>query len=205
MTRQHPDGLHRESRSPKTGRRATLSAVDSVSDATIRTERPDDRAAIAEVVGNAFPSPAEARLVEAIRASSNFVPEWSLVAECDGRIVGHVLVNYVGLRDENTERRIASLAPLAVAPDLQGRGVGGALVRAVTALLDDRGEPLVVLEGSPDYYERFGFEPAAPLGIHITLPKWAPPEAAQVMRLRNYDASIRGRVVYPPAFDGVID
>lgn len=40
-------------------------------------------------------------------------------------------------------------------------------------------------------------------GIQINLPSWAPPEAAQLVRLRNYDPSIRGRVIYPPALDAV--
>ena len=64
----------------------------SVSDVTIRAERPGDREAIAEVVSAAFGSPAEARLVEALRASSSFVPDLSLVAEVRGRVVGHVMV-----------------------------------------------------------------------------------------------------------------
>jgi putative acetyltransferase len=76
-------------------------------------------------------------------------------------------------------------------------------VRAVAAAADDRGEPLVVLEGSPVFYGRLGFEHALPYGIEITLPSWAPPEAAQVLRLRSYDPALRGRVVYPPAFDAV--
>ena len=173
----------------------------SLSDVTVRAERPDDREAITDVVAAAFGSPAEARLVEALRASTNFVPEWSLVAELDGCVVGHVMVTYATLRDDATEHRIASLSPLAVAPDFQGRGAGSALVRAVAARVDDDGEPLVVLEGSPSYYGRFGFEHSVPYGIHITLPDWAPPEAAQIMRLRNYDSSLRGHVVYPPAFD----
>jgi putative acetyltransferase len=173
----------------------------SVSDVTIRAERPDDREAIADVVAAAFGSPAEARLVEALRASANNVSEWSLVAELHGHVVGHVMVSFVALRDDGTENRIASLSPLAVAPDFQGRAIGSALVRAVTAHVDDDGEPLVVLEGSPLYYGRLGFEHSVPRGIHITLPDWAPPEAAQIVRLRNYNSSLRGRVVYPPAFD----
>ena len=172
-----------------------------MSDVTIRAERPDDREAITEVVAAAFGSPAEARLVEALRASSSFVPDWSLVAEVRGRVVGHVMVTYANLRDDATEHRIASISPLAVAPDFHRRGIGSALVRAVAARVDDNGEPLVVLEGSPSYYGRLGFEHSVPHGVHITLPDWAPPEAAQIMRLRNYDASIRGHVVYPPAFD----
>ena len=175
----------------------------TMSDVTIRPERADERDAIADVVAAAFGSPAEARLVDAIRASSNFVPEWSMVAELRGRVVGHVLVSFVGLDDGAAQRRIASLSPLAVAPDLHGRGIGSALVREVTARVDDRGEPLVVLEGSPKYYGRFGFEHSLPHGIRIDLPEWAPPEAAQILRLGNYDSLIRGKVVYPPAFDAV--
>jgi putative acetyltransferase len=174
-------------------------------DVTIRAERSDDRDAIAAVVEAAFGSPVEARLVDDIRASENFVPELSLVAELDGRVVGHVMVSFTALHDTAARYRICMLSPLAVAPGHQRRGIGSALVRAVTALADDRGEPLVILEGSPAYYGRLGFEYSAPLGIRINLPEWAPPEAAQVMRLRNYDPSIRGLVVYPPAFDAVTE
>ena len=172
---------------------------------TIRAEERDDELAIATVVEAAFGSPAEARLVSAIRASENFVPELSLVAELDGRIVGHVMISAVWLRHEDSQRQIASLAPLAVAPEFHNRGIGSALVREVTARADGRGEPVVVLEGNPAFYGRLGFEHAVPFGIQITLPSWAPPEAAQVMRLRNYDPSIRGQVVYPPAFDDVVE
>ena len=147
----------------------------------------------------------EARLVDLIRASPNFIPELSLVAELDGRIVGHVMVSHVALHDVDARHRICSLAPLAVAPDVHGRGVGSALVRAVAAEVDARGEPLIVLEGSPAYYSRFGFESSVAHGIRITLPEWAPPEAAQVLRLRNYDPAIRGLVVYPPAFDVIAE
>jgi putative acetyltransferase len=176
---------------------------DDVPDANvvIRAERSDDRRAIFDVVEAAFGSAIEARLVDLIRESANFVPELSLVAEIDGRIVGHVLVSHVALHDVDARHRICSLAPLAVAPEFHGRGVGTSLVRAVAATVDERGEPLIVLEGSPAYYGRFGFEQSVAHGIRITLPPWAPPEAAQVLRLRNYDPSIRGLVVYPPAFD----
>jgi putative acetyltransferase len=172
---------------------------------TIRAERSDDHRAIAGVVEAAFGSAAEARLVEAIRSSPEFVPDLSLVAECAGRIVGHVMISHAELHEGGARHRIATLSPLAVAPDFQRRGVGSALVREATARADDRGESVVVLEGSPTYYGRLGFEPSAQYGIHIALPSWAPPEAAQVLRLRNYDPSIRGRVVYPPAFDSVTE
>lgn len=174
-------------------------------DLTIRAEQPHDYEAIGSVVAAAFGSPAEARLVESIRASPHYVPELSLVAALDGRIVGHVMISFTALEDGTTERWISQLSPLAVAPDVHGQGIGSALVREVCALADGRGEPVVVLEGSPAYYGRFGFEPSVTHGIELPLPSWAPSEAAQVLRLTSYDPSIRGRVVYPLAFDGVTD
>ncbi|MGH9117954.1 MAG: GNAT family N-acetyltransferase [Acidimicrobiales bacterium] len=158
---------------------------------TIRTEQPDDRAAVAEVVEAAFGDRAVARLVEAIRATSNFVPDLTLVASVHDRVVGHVMISMVALDDDGTRTEVASLSPLAVAPPFQGRGIGSALVREVTERADRRGEPLVVLE--------------VPHGIHITLPSWAPPEAAQIIRLRRYDPALRGGVVYPPAFEKVTE
>lgn len=172
---------------------------------TIRPERPGDEDAIAAVVSAAFGTPAEAELVAAIRASAEFVPGLSLVAELDGRVVGHVMISGASLATEDGPRRITTLSPLAVAPDHQRRGIGSALVQEVTVRAGARGEPLVVLEGNPAYYGRLGFEPASASGISITLPPWAPPEAAQVLRLGRYDPSLRGQVVYPAAFDGVTE
>lgn len=169
----------------------------------IRPERTEDHAEVARVVSAAFGSSAEADLVEAIRASDNAVPEWSLVAEMSGRIVGHVMVSFVALLDGDVEWRVPTLSPLAVAPEVQRRGVGSALVRAVVPLVDGAGEGVLLLEGDPRYYRRFGFEYSVPLGISMDLPSWAPPEAAQVLRLARYDPRIRGHVVYPPAFHTV--
>jgi len=171
----------------------------------IRAEEPGDVRAISDVVAAAFGSQAEADLVQAIRESEHFVPAWSLVAEAHGLIVGHVMVSFATLVDGRKSRRITMLSPLAVVPDAQRHGIGSALVREVAARVDEHGEPLIVLEGSPAFYGRLGFEFAVPYGIHIKLPEWAPPEAAQVLRLRSYDAALRGRVVYPPAFDLVTE
>ena len=167
----------------------------------IRAEQVADHQAIADVVGAAFGSDTEVQLVAAIRASPHYVAELALVAERDADVVGHVMLSYVALQNGSAQHRILSLSPLAVAPAHQRLGIGSALVREATARAEARGEPLVVLEGSPDYYGRLGFEHSVRHGITIDLPSWAPAEAAQVIRLRDYDPTIRGRVVYPPAFD----
>ena len=158
------------------------------------------------MVAAAFASEGEADLVEAIRASPEYRPALSLVAAVDGEVVGHVMLSVAVLLHDQGERPILMLSPLAVAPPHQSQGVGGALVRAAVALADEQGEPLVVLEGSPGYYGRLGFEAAAALGLELPLPDWAPPEAAQVITLRAYDPedpTLRGVVVYPAAFDGL--
>ena len=187
----------------------------SISDpCVIRPERAADHAQIRDVVAAAFGSQVEADLVDRIRASPEFVPEMALVAErtergdgdVGGQIIGHVMISGAVIRHSEGERRIVMLAPLAVAVSDQGRGVGGELVRAATAIAERLGEPLVVLEGSPQYYPRFGFEPAQRRGLVVPLPDWAPPAAGQVLLLSRYDATdptLRGTVVYPPAFDGV--
>ena len=188
---------------PRAGNLARVAVADD--EVVTRPEEPSDYDAIAGVVARAFGSANEARLVAAIRTSANYVPDWSLVALVDGRVVGHVMVSYVTLLDGSRERRVPSLSPLAVDPDCQRRGIGAALVRAVAVVVDAAGEPLIVLEGSPWYYSKLGFEYSVPLGITITLPDWALAEAAQVLRLRCYDAGVRGHVVYPPAFDTVAE
>ena len=170
----------------------------------IRPESPDDRDAIRQVVASAFESEAEAQLVDRIRASPEYVPEMALVAELDGQIVGHVMISYAVIGNDDGERRISMLSPLAVLPEFQRAGIGSALVRASLAIADAHDEPMVILEGSPAYYGRLGFEHSVNYGIEIHLPDWAPLEAAQVVRLTSFDpddSTLRGTVVYPAAFD----
>jgi putative acetyltransferase len=169
----------------------------------IRPERPDDFPAIATVVEAAFGSPVEAKLVDDIRADPCYRPELALVAEDAGEILGHVMISRAELHDGDTVHRIAMLSPLAVAPAVHKQGIGSALVREVTARSDASGDAIVVLEGSPLYYPRFGFVDARTLGISIDLPDWAAPNAGQALPLTAYHPSLRGSVVYPPPFHGL--
>lgn len=167
----------------------------------VRAEEPGDHDAVRAVHVAAFPTDDEARLVDALRGDPSIVTELSLVAEVDGAVVGHVLVTRARLVGDDGERPIALLAPLAVHPDHQRRGVGAALLAAVAERAAGAGEPAIVLEGDPAYYGRHGWEPAAGCGITMPLPDWAPPEAAQVRWLVPPRPDLRGRVVYPPPFD----
>ncbi len=121
------------------------------------------------------------------------------MAERDGAVVGYVMFSYVTLR-AHEERRVLILSPLVVSPGRQKEGIGSALVRFGIAAAEARNEPLVIVEGIPAYYPRFGFERARPLGIEP--PSAHVPDAAfMVLRLATYEQSYRGTVVYPPAFD----
>jgi len=171
----------------------------------IRPETRDDQAAIRAVVLAAFEhDPSVADLVDLIRDSPGFVPELSLVACHEGEVVGHVMLSRAELVDEHgVGRWILTLSPLGVAPAEQRKGIGSALVRAGLAAAEGLGEPLVVLQGSPLYYPRFGFRDCRTLGIEMTLPDWAPAEAGMAYPLSTYDPSLRGRLIEPPAFAAV--
>jgi putative acetyltransferase len=168
---------------------------------SLRGEQPDDRSAIADVTRAAFGSEREARMSDAIRSSDGFVPELSLVAEVDGRVVGrvvgHVMLSYVEL--EGTDRRVLELGPISVEPERQRTGIGSELVREALRRAQARDEPLVLVLGHPTYYPRFGFRPAAELGIHPPH-RSIPAEAFMAIPLSAHDPELRGRVVFPPAF-----
>jgi putative acetyltransferase len=167
----------------------------------IRPERADDHAAIAEVVRAAFVRhPDEvALLVERIRASREFVPGLALVAEDASGVIAHVMLSWVGV-EGGSRPRILNLSPMSVRPDRQRMGVGSRLIREALGRAEAAGEPAVLVEGIPEYYPRFGFEPADALGFVPPSPE-IPAAAFMVKRLPGFSPDLAGRVVYPPAFD----
>jgi putative acetyltransferase len=167
----------------------------------VRQERPDDFPAIDAVLRDAFGDEGDlvVRLVANIRASAEASPETALVAEDDSGVVGHTMLSWVGLEGGPPERLLI-LTPMAVRSDRQRQGVGSQLAAALIALAQEAGEPLIVVEGVAEYYPRFGFERASALGIERPYEK-IPDAAFMVLRLPAYDPAIRGRVVYPAAFD----
>lgn len=118
--------------------------------AILRAERPEDAAAIRALVTNAFGRPDEADLVDALRAGGDLTH--SLVAEEKGEIVGHIALSRL-----KSPAKSLALAPVTVAPDRQGEGIGGALIRAAIARAIADGDALIFVLGDPAYYTRFGF------------------------------------------------
>ncbi len=164
----------------------------------VRRETPADHDEIRALVTAAM-RPGDAELVDLIRGSEHYVPELALVAEQAGSLVGYALFSHVAL-EGTAAGPVLALAPLCVRPDHQGRGVGSALVRAGLERADARGAPLVTVLGDPVYYARLGFEPASRHGIEAAI-GGLPDGVFRVRPLSGYREGLRGRVVYPPAFD----
>lgn len=166
----------------------------------IRPEGPADLPAIDEVNRVAFGRLAEARLVAALRESRAFDPALSLVATAERRIVGHLLLTPVAIEGEGAAWPALALAPMAVLPGWQRRGIGSGLVRAALEAGRARDHRVVLVVGHPEYYPRFGFVPAGPLGIRAPFPV---PDAAFLVRelVPGGLAGMAGTVRYPPPFD----
>lgn len=130
---------------------------------TIRTETAEDHAAIRRVVELAFGQPEEANLVEGLRNHAD--PYISLVALSGDEVVGHICFSPVSIEFEGDSFAAMGLAPLAVLPDYQNKGIGSELVWAGLEACKLLGHKVVVVLGHSHYYPRFGFIPASRLGI----------------------------------------
>jgi putative acetyltransferase len=166
----------------------------------IRPETAADHDAIRKVNDEAFGEPIEAKIVDAIRASDRYVPELSLVAVSEGQTLGQVISSYVDV--EPGTRRVLQVGPLAVLPSHQRRGIGSALMEETIRIADARGEPLLLIEGNPKYYERFGFNRADAVGIEPP-PEAHGPQYFMIRPLASYDPSFRSRAIYPPETFGI--
>jgi putative acetyltransferase len=142
--------------------------------------------------------PVEVGLVHALRADGGWVPALSLVAEdVEGGVVGHVVCTEGALGDAAA----VGLGPIGVLPAMQRRGVGEALMHAVLAAADALDYPVVVLLGHLDYYPRFGFVPAARLGVLAPDPAWG--DHFQARPLAAWSAGLAGTFRYAAPFQAL--
>jgi putative acetyltransferase len=167
--------------------------------ARIRPQRSDELAAVVALVGEAFGRPVVADLVTRLQAIPVGRAGVSLVAELDGEIVGHVQLSRCWVDAPERLVEVCTLSPLAVLPRDQGHGIGGRLVREALHAAQRASFPLVFLEGSPGYYQRFGFEAAHRRGF--TRPSPRIPEAAfQVAVLSDWQPWMTGAFVHTDIF-----
>lgn len=165
----------------------------------IRQETALDHAAVYQLVKDAFASAEhcdgnEQELVSALRASSAFIPELSLVAVADGNIVGHILFTKVSVG----EHTALALAPLSVHPAYQRQGVGLALMKAGHGIAQKLGYDYSIVLGSSNYYPKVGYVPASTYGI--LAPFDVPDENFMALKLNDGAKSLNGTVKYDKAF-----
>lgn len=165
----------------------------------IRPEQPKDIPLIHGVNKVAFGQLTEANLVNALRSACQDAV--SLVAVSDGRIVGHILFTPVIVSDSAHKVKGMGLAPMAVLPECQRRGIGSLLVESGLRILGAQNCPFVIVLGHTEYYPRFGFVPASRHGLDC---QWdgVPDEAFMVLVLDEAVMSgVSGMARYREEFD----
>lgn len=165
----------------------------------IRQAEARDWAAIYEVVRDAFSSAEHADgneqdLVNALRKGEAFIPKLSLVAEENGKIIGHIMFTKAKVGTEG----VLALAPLSVLPAYQRQGVGSALIRKGHEIAQRLGYNYVVVLGSEKYYPGFGYIEADTLGIKA--PFDVPRENFMAYKIRDEAAAVHGVMEYAKEF-----
>jgi putative acetyltransferase len=151
----------------------------------IRDERPWDLGAIRELNRQAFDQDQEGTIIDALREHGAAV--LSLVAVADDAVVGHIMFSPVTVGSMTG----AALGPMGVLPAYQRQGIGSQLVEDGVDRLRRNGCPFIIVIGHPEFYPRFGFQPAAAYGLTC---EWdLPPEAFMVTVLnREVAGSLTG-------------
>ena len=138
--------------------------------------------------------PPEVGLFKALWEAGDVIPEFSFTALTDVGVVGHVTATRATVAADP----VVAVGPIRVLPDLQGIGIGSALMDALLAAADAADVPLIALLGAPGYYRRFGFRPAQASGVIPPEREWG--DGFQVRPLNAYTESVAGRFQYASAF-----
>jgi predicted N-acetyltransferase YhbS len=167
----------------------------------IRTEAQADHQAVFQLNVEAFGRrDDEAKLVERIRNSDGFIPELSLVAEIDSKIVGHLLLSKARVEQGRENHEVIVLAPIAVHPLLQKQGIGSRLMKEGLDRCKKLGFNAVFLIGHPSYYPKFGFKPAR--ALDFALKQFEVSDDVFMVRELNDGElkNIKGDLIYPEPF-----
>ncbi len=139
-------------------------------------------------------------LVERLHNSDAFIPELSLVAEYNGKIIGYILMTKVEIVSDKTTTPSLCLAPIAVHPQYQRQGIGSLLIKAAHEKAKALGYKSAVVLGHKDYYPKFGYTKASTYGI--SFPFAAPDEYCMAVELSpNGLTDVNGTVKFPTAFN----
>ncbi|MEN6329748.1 MAG: N-acetyltransferase [Methanobacteriaceae archaeon] len=165
----------------------------------IRTEKTTDFIQIDEVLCRAFERKDEATLVREIRNNRDYI---ALVALIGDKVVGHVFFSPTPILTKKGLIGAISLAPVAVDPQYQGKGVAKLLINTGLERCKAEGHRIVIVLGHPEYYPRFGFVRAS--SYRIKPPFSVPDEAFMILELEEGALNgVEGVVSYPPEFEKV--
>ncbi len=177
---------------------------------TILQEQKEHFAEVRELIIEAFKADehsdhTEQDLVCRLRSSESFIPELSLIAtiakEDEQIVAGYTLLTKIDIISSGDKHQSLALAPVAVLPEYQGRGIGGALICRAHDVAAKLGYSSVVVLGHKDYYPRFGYKPCSDFGI--VLPFDVPAEYCMVIELQKGALNgVSGTVRYDDAFMG---
>ncbi|MFD2207573.1 GNAT family N-acetyltransferase [Kiloniella antarctica] len=161
----------------------------------IRKEEVKDRAQVLQLIHDVFGRWDESDLVKQLYLDDDVI--FGLVAEEEGRIVGHVLFSKLEISTDQLVLETAALAPIAVHPDQQKQGIGAALINE-SLLICRNNEELsgIIVLGNPDYYQRFGF--SSKLGARLDTPFKT--ESFMALEFRSGILPKQAKVKYPSAF-----
>ncbi|KAF2341453.1 GNAT family N-acetyltransferase [Flavobacterium tistrianum] len=171
---------------------------------TLRQENKNDFESVFHLIEKAFEKEEysdhkEQFLVERLRKSDAFIPELSIVAELDNKIVGHILFTKLKIKNDLNSFESLALAPVSVLPEFQGKGIGSKLILQGHEIAKSLGYKSVILLGHQDYYPRFGYELCKK--YNIKMPFDVPAENCMVIALtENALLGISGEVIYPSQF-----
>lgn len=168
-------------------------------DLILRTEQKKDYVAVDHLLKAAFDQRDEADLVHRLRESKAFIPELSIVATCEERIVGYILFTRISIINGNESYPSLALAPVAVLPEMQSKGIGSALIEFGHAHCRQLGHGSLIVLGHEDYYPKFGFQPAE--NWNITCPFPVPSKNFMALELRPGSLDgVSGEVRYAHEF-----
>jgi predicted N-acetyltransferase YhbS len=180
---------------------ANAAEPEPVREVVLRSERPGDRDAILALTAEAFAvspvtglpvagEPVEVKVLRELFVAEEYLPDFSIVAELDGEIVGHVISTRAWVED----LELLGLGPIGVTPRLQRHGIGSALMRETVVRANAAGEKGIALLGSPEYYPRFGFVPATSLGVEAPDRNWH--DHFQLLPLAVWPGGVHGTFRY---------
>jgi putative acetyltransferase len=167
---------------------------------SIRVEKPTDIEKIWRINAEAFETEEEANLVNVLRNSD--LSYISLIYEENHELVGHIFFTPVELVGNNSGLRVIGLAPMAVIPEMQNKGIGSLLVKAGIQQCISEGYDAIVVLGHPNYYPKFGFVPSVKYGIKSEYE--VPEDVFMILELKENTLQGRqGTVKYHEAFSSV--